>query len=952
MATIVNSSPLRQHFRRIGRAIYFRLPVHWRDSVVDFSYRHAGRLFAGFPHYEMWRGHLRDGQIIHAIPGAARLADLSQVTPLGVAPGRIAIHAHVYYHDLAGEFAGYLRQMPYAYDLFVSVKDEEGRRASERAFRNLPMLGTLRVALVPNRGRDLAPMLCTFGEALQTYDYIAHIHTKKSLYNKGATTGWREYLLGSLLGDKTRVRRIFSLLHHGDGLVYPQAFHRVPYAGSSWMANRGRGQAWCDRIGVRYVPRGYFDFPVGSMFWARMDSLRPLFEAGIAIDDFDVESGQNDGTFAHVIERLLGVVARDSGSGIAVLRDATRPSWSTWRLEQYIHRRIETSETFLAAPDVGLIVFDIFDTLLTRPLIDPEQIKAVVARNAGAELGAAYLRFRREAEQLARERAGRDVGLSDIMPELARLAGLDDASVARLQDLEIDAEIASVKARPDAQALFDHALAYGKRVLLASDMFLPVASIETMLRRNGFDGWHGLYVSSDIGVRKDSGKLYEVILRDESLKPQQAIMVGDNEHSDLQVPGDQGWRFMHVLRPVELARSFNRLAPLIEDVECGDDPDAHLGLGLVVRGMFGKLHYADSFDAASMMPKPDGRSIGYAIAGPLLFAFSQWLIDQARSAGVDRLYFLAREGQFLQMAYDRVAANVADAPRSAYLVVSRRALNVPAIKTLDDAMAIAGSHYRPGPLEDFLQERFGLAMNDELWRLLTDKGVCQQGCHVEVSPAGMGKLPKVLEVVLPAILAQGAAERPPLNAYLARMGLGDDGHHAVVDVGFSGTIQRGLNSLLGGGIDGFYMATLANATAMEQQFGVRALGAYYNAAPLDDVPLFIAKSFVAEKLLSADATQLMRYAFDEHGVPVPEFRELTEAEEAVFPLRSAIRSGALQFVEEAIAARDELLPDFRFPLELAAGLFEGFVAGMSPREASVIQGVMLDDHYCGRGIVS
>jgi hypothetical protein len=139
---------------------------------------------------------------------------------------------------------------------------------------------------------------------------------------------------------------------------------------------------------------------------------------------------------------------------------------------------------------------------------------------------------------------------------------------------------------------------------------------------------------------------------------------------------------------------------------------------------------------------------------------------------------------------------------------------------------------------------------------------------------------------------------------------------------------------------------------MERQFGVSALGAYYHGAPLDDVPLFISKSFVAEKLLSANDTQLMRYALDEQGVPVPEFRELTRAEEAVFPLRSAIRSGALQFVDEAIAARDELLPDFRFPLGLAASLFESFVAGMSPREARVIGGIMLDDHYCGRGIVS
>jgi hypothetical protein len=422
MTTLPNRSPLRQHARRIGLAIYFRLPPHWRDSVVDFSYRYAGRLFSGFPDYESWRARLRDNEIVQEKPGTVRLTDLGQVDPLRAASGRIAIHTHLYYPDLATEFAGYLGNMPFQYDLFVSVTSEEGRAAGAHAFRNLPNAKALRIELVPNRGRDIAPMLCAFGEALRNYDYLAHIHTKKSLYNKGATAGWREYLLGSLLGDKNRIRRIFSLLHHGAGLVYPQAFHLVPYAGSSWMANRVAGHAWCTRLGVRCVPQGYFDFPVGSMFWARAEALRPLFDAGITLDDFDAEAGQNDGTFAHVIERLLGVVARDSGKGIAVLRDTGSPSWSTWRLEQYLHRRIETSQNFLANPEVSLVVFDIFDTLLTRPLIDPEQIKAVVARNAGGEIGAAYLRWRAQAEQAARVRAGRDVGLQDIMAELGREA--------------------------------------------------------------------------------------------------------------------------------------------------------------------------------------------------------------------------------------------------------------------------------------------------------------------------------------------------------------------------------------------------------------------------------------------------------------------------------------------------------------------------------------------------
>lgn len=951
MATQLSKTALRQKVRRVGRAIYWRLPVRWRDSMVEFSYRHAGALFKGFSHYEVWRGRRRDDGRLHSEFSVARLTDLNHVTPLGGAPGRIAVHAHVYYLDLAREFAQQLRHMPYLFDLYVSVTSDEAGAVCERVFGRLPSLGELVVEKVPNKGRDIAPMICTFGARLRTYDFIAHIHTKKSLYNNGATNGWREYLLSSLFGSGTRLRRIFSLLNDGAGMVYPQTFHRVPYAGCTWLANRGAGQGWCTRLGLGDVPRGYFDFPVGSMFWARMDALSPLFDAGITLDDFDDEAGQNDGTFAHVLERLLGVVVRNSGRRLAILRDTATPSWSPWRFEQYLHRPRKACEARLADPEIHMVAFDIFDTLLTRPLIDPEQVKAIVARRAGGALGQAYRQWRVAAEQSARARAGRDVGLEAIVAELGRMAGLDEADRARLLALELEVELASVSPRPDALELFRYARAAGKRVVLASDMFLPASAIAALLERHGFAPWDALYVSSEVGVRKDSGALYAHILEREGFAPEQVIMIGDNERSDLQIPGDAGLRTLHVMRPVELARAMPRLGPVVEEVERGDDLDANLGLGLLVRGMFGRLHYHDGFDPAAMVPEPDAENLGYAICGPLVFAFCQWLIDRARADGVERLYFLSREGQFLKMVYDQVAAGVADAPPSAYLVLSRRTLNVPAIGSLDDVMRIAGAHYAPAPLETFVRERFGLELDGAMMQELIDRGLWERSELVEVSAAGLGRLPAVLEALLPAIVAQGEQERPALMAYLKAQQLGE-GHHAVVDVGFSGTIQRGLNALLGGGIHGYYMATLNNTLPMETEFGVRACGAYFDHAPLDAAPLFIRKSFAVEKMLSADDTQVMRYVIDAGGTPRAEFRPLTKAEEAVFPQRAALRRGALRFVAEAIQVRDELCPDFRFPLELAADLFERFVGDMSAAEREVTGAIVLDDHYCGRGLVN
>ncbi|MBX9895514.1 MAG: glycosyltransferase [Nitrosomonas sp.] len=948
---------LRRRIFPLLKAVYWRLPPQWRNHALNMAYRIAGPLFSGMGHYELWqagKAGFTNQRPIDPCGLLAGMVDISTIAPLTTPPAeRIAIHAHIFYADLTDEFAKFLGNMPFPYDLFVSTTNEAASQMCRQAFSHLPQLGQLTITIVPNRGRDIAPLFCTFGEALQQYDYIAHIHSKKSLYNNGATDGWREYLLTSLLGSQLQIQKIFALLtgEKTVGFIYPQNFSKLPYLANTWLSNQGLGYLWCRKLGIPTIPRGYFDFPAGSMFWTRTEALQPLFDAQLKIEDFPEEARQNDATLAHCIERLFVLVTRQSGFNSVILRDTQSNSWSRWHFEQYLLRKQENIHAMLADPALRVVVFDIFDTLLTRPLLNPESIKNMVAHRAGGEISRLYLELRALAETQARQKAGRDVGLDAIFAEFSILSGLSPEAANPLRSLEETIEQEIVTPRPEVIALLQLALSLGKRVVLASDMYLPKPVIEKMLTRHGISGWHTFYLSSDNGLRKDSGDFYRQLLLHEGVSPSEVMMIGDNEHSDAQIPVDMGIKSLHVMRPVELARAIPRLGPLIERSLYSDDLNRQLTLGTIAQANFHPVFFPH-FDPADLVPATPW-AIGYTIAGPVVLSFVQWLSEKAAADGMQRLYFLAREGQILKIAYDRWVSNNANAIASDYLVLSRRAITVPMISNLDDILQIARIQYFPNHLSEFIQERYGLKLSHQECEDLARLGLWPKNKLVAVENENIDHLIPVLQALELRILTNAQIEYPGLLAYLNSLGLNSATKSAIVDIGYSATIQSYLNRLMNQTIHGYYLMTIERAQKVSAQYDAITQGcfAHFINPKINALPMFI-KSFSLEKLLSSDDAQIVCYRQTDAENITPEFRQLADEERQSMKTRAEIRRGIMDFVNQSITIRDQLVGDFEVPLDIATALFDEFIEHPSQSEKDILGALVLDDHYCGRGIVS
>lgn len=236
---------------------------------------------------------------------------------------KIAVHAHIFYADLCDEFSSYLNNIPQTFDLYISVVRDEDIFTCKNAFCNIEHLNNLKIKKTPNLGRDIGPMICEFGEELLTYDYICHIHTKKSLADIGNGEKfhfWREYNLKKLLGSKEAVKNIFKLLAQPNaGLVFPEAYWGLPERNisTSWFGRAAILKEHLQKFGIknwRMLPEN-IAFPTGTMFWANSESLVKILKNNINYSDFPIEEkGKiDDFTLAHAIERLIGYLPAISG---------------------------------------------------------------------------------------------------------------------------------------------------------------------------------------------------------------------------------------------------------------------------------------------------------------------------------------------------------------------------------------------------------------------------------------------------------------------------------------------------------------------------------------------------------------------------------------------------------------------------------------------------------------
>lgn len=516
----------------------------------------------------------------------------------------------------------------------------------------------------------------------------------------------------------------------------------------------------------------------------------------------------------------------------------------------------------------NIISFDIFDTLVQRYVERPIDVFSLVERKYNNEVSSlanlsGYKKIRCMAEKKARKKKGnREVSLEDIFEEMSY------PNEMKMKLMNFEREIEKVVCFPNSEMVrvFNYCLSIDKTVIITSDMYLDEITIIDILEKVGIKGYHRLFLSSSVGYKKSSGKLYEFLLSELSISKDVILHIGDNEKSDIQVPALMGIDTWKVNKSINKHNIYQR-----KDYKSN-----------VVNGFLSKYNYQNVYS-----------QIGTEVLGPLLYGFCKWLGEEIKKEQPDRIFFMARDGYIMLQAFKELFPNI---PVD-YVYASRRALIVPILWKnceIENIQNIIHFHSRM-KLTEFL-ERVGINFedcNEVLKKYGYTKDTCINGEKLFENVV----FRKFYNDIKDDIIENSKREYYVAKTYWDKQ-IGTAKKIFLIDIGWNGNMQNALINLIDNKditVAGYYLGANPNT-----RYRFPMVGYMYDRYHDQELKKIVENfSSLLETLFMADHGSLLKYLDSEPYVCLysNEYRDnygkLINEVNAI----SQIQDGAIRFIK-------------------------------------------------------
>lgn len=336
-----------------------------------------------------------------------------------------------------------------------------------------------------------------------------------------------------------------------------------------------------------------------------------------------------------------------------------------------------------ANKEYKLYSFDIFDTLITRKVATPKGIfvlmKDIINQSPQFadlpnDVKTNFFNYRTNSEFYLRQinnqwNDGKDISLDMIYNHIQHTYFLTNEQTQAIKELEIQLELDNIIPIKENIEKLKVLLEKGKRVVLISDMYLPEYIIKEMLLKcDPVLCQVKLYLSSTLGFMKTKQALFHYVKEQENVEFREWTHMGDNKFADFFCARKLGIKA--VLYPYVKFKEYEK-SLLVANSQ---NSFVQISLGCAKNIRLNKF------------PNDEKAQLGASLAGPILFPYIYWLLDQAQKRGIERLYFIARDGYILKLIADLIIKENNLPLKTKYIYGSRKAWRISALKVEDDEL--------------------------------------------------------------------------------------------------------------------------------------------------------------------------------------------------------------------------------------------------------------------------
>lgn len=432
----------------------------------------------------------------------------------------------------------------------------------------------------------------------------------------------------------------------------------------------------------------------------------------------------------------------------------------------------------------SVISFDLFDTLVTRIYADPKDVffeieKLLFQKDIKCEN---FAEKRIEAELSARKKHNftKEVKLKEIYNYLSKNLNLTPSEKDSIYQMELEQEKKAIVPLYRMVGLLKRIRNDIDQLLLISDIYFPQDFIISILKNIKIDHlFDALYISSELGYQKSTGDMFTHIMKTQNISPNDWAHIGDNIESDYKTSKEYGIEAIH-FSEVKLNRYENY-----------NINNFNSNLSKYIATM--KRARLEGLDLSQEDKIIWDTSVN--VAGPLIFSFVSWCLQYAKNNNIYRLYFMARDGQIMyniaKIIVNRLEMNIS----IKYIYVSRQALLLPSIEEINEEnleWILAPTTYVTPRI---ILRRIDIKP-EEIKAELKKHGYDNFDKHIEHK-----ELHKFREIfrekrVKKLVFQRVKHNRDALWGYLKQNGLTEPINYALIDIGWSGTLQRSISKIL------------------------------------------------------------------------------------------------------------------------------------------------------------